>query len=48
MVKKSDNFFVRYYDGIKKDPHDTYSYIYNPISKSAFLTENEIGNLEEG
>jgi hypothetical protein len=45
---KLDYFSVRYCEDIEEDPQDTYSYIWDPISKSAFLTENEIGDLEEG
>ncbi len=41
-------FSVRYCEDIEEDPRDTYSYIWDSISKSAFLTENEIGDLEEG
>jgi len=48
VSNKLDYFSVRYCEDIDEDPQDTYSYIWDPISKSAFLTENEIGDLEEG
>ena len=48
VSNKLDYFSVRYCEDIEEDPQDTYSYIWDPISKSAFLTENEIGDLEEG
>ena len=48
VSNKLDYFSVRYCEDIKEDPQDTYSYIWDPISKSAFLTENEIGDLEKG
>ena len=48
VSNKLDYFSVRYCEEIEEDPQDTYSYIWDPVSKSAFLTENEIGDLEEG
>jgi len=48
VSNKLDYFSVRYCEKIEEDPQDTYSYIWDPISKSAFLTENEIGDLEKG
>ena len=45
---KLDYFSVRYCEDIEEDPKDAFSYIWDPVSKSAFLTENEIGDLEEG
>jgi hypothetical protein len=44
---KLDYFSVRYCEDIKEDPQDIYSYIYDPITKSTFLSDNEIGDLEE-
>jgi hypothetical protein len=43
---KLDYFSVRYCEDITEDPQDTYSYIYDPITKSTFLSDNEIADLE--
>lgn len=48
VSNKLDYFDVRYCEDINEDPQDKYSYIWDPVTKSAFLTENEIGDLEEG